>query len=642
MSYDEHHLLRSQQPSNADLSTLSRSTSPSPIPRRLHTYPPTRMASSSLALGFTSGTSTALGLRPHFDDSALSNLQLTGQSGETTNPDITPKQRFHRAAKKVILLNRATTHIHQYSRLEGPAAGAEPGIDPRQPLADLEYGHIKQDCVIEIMDYSAVRSSFGKMTNREFINLLEDEEASKPEPWVKVRWINVGGVSWDVIKALALRYDLHPLTIEDIFYANRRNASKVDYHANHLFISVLCHELGERPEVPRHQTAAFGSTLMDDSRSESPDPIDDSGGEIPLPYDEGFLTSPKQPQRVRKPIIGTLMSASNRLAALRKRREQEVKINTLKGSERIFVNISPMFIFLLRDGTVISIHSTPNLELTAPISQRIGQQYSILRQYTDASLMVHALLDLVVDKALDVISAYQTHIAKFEKSILLQPKVKTVRNLHILSEDLLLHKRTMGPIKTLINGLRRYDFERSAAQFDLDDHDHVDSMGRREGSENHPHYDEDDDHRPIVIPHVAGFMSHRSQTYLADVCDHMEYILSSLNTFTHTAEGLIDYTFNAISYQMTEVMRRLTIINVIFLPLTLLTYYFGMNFESFWLAKDGHSDAIYWYFATPIMIIILPIFIYPDLRRLLHHFEKRKEAKQAVLTSRRRQSTMSR
>lgn len=85
-------------------------------------------------------------------------------------------------------------------------AGAEPGVDPRRASADAEYGGIKQQCVIELVDYSAVRTSFGRMTNREFVEYMNDSKASVREPWVKVRWINIGGLSWDVLKALSIKY----------------------------------------------------------------------------------------------------------------------------------------------------------------------------------------------------------------------------------------------------------------------------------------------------------------------------------------------------------------------------------------------------------------------------------------------------
>jgi hypothetical protein len=44
------------------------------------------------------------------------------------------------------------------------------------------------------------------MTNSGFIEFLQDARASVREPWVKVRWINVGGISWDVVSALAMKY----------------------------------------------------------------------------------------------------------------------------------------------------------------------------------------------------------------------------------------------------------------------------------------------------------------------------------------------------------------------------------------------------------------------------------------------------
>jgi hypothetical protein len=115
---------------------------------------------------------------------------------------MTPTEKFRAAARKIIALNRSTTLLSG----GGGRIGAEPGVDPRRASADALYGHIRQDCEIEVIDYSSVRSSFGRMTNREFINLMDDAAASQRDPWVKVRWINIGGMSWDVIKAVSIKY----------------------------------------------------------------------------------------------------------------------------------------------------------------------------------------------------------------------------------------------------------------------------------------------------------------------------------------------------------------------------------------------------------------------------------------------------
>jgi len=264
-----------------------------------------------------------------------------------------------------------------------------------------------------------------------------------------------------------------------------------------------------------------------------------------------------------------------------------------------------MFIFLFRDGTVISMHPTPNLDLTQPITRRLRQRDTGLRTSADASLLVQSLLDLIVDKALEVIDSYHVKIRKFEREILLKPEITTVRNLHILSGDLILHKRTLEPIRTVIYGLRRYDVDRAAALIDT-----------TEGGED---------------VKAAGFMSHKSKIYLADVFDHMEYILTSVEMFAGIGENLINYTFNMASYEMNEVMRRLTLATIIFLPLTLLTGYFGMNFTRMW-TLNGHSDVVFWAIALPVMAIVLPIFIVPDIKRMIHYVQKRYLAKKAVKT----------
>ena len=117
-------------------------------------------------------------------------------------PQLAPIEKFRASVRKVIALRRGS------SAMTRTRVGAEPGVDPRRASANLAYGHIREKCLIEVVDYSSVRSSFGRMTNQEFIRLVSDSRAFHKESWVKVRWINVGGVSWDVISALAIKYGI--------------------------------------------------------------------------------------------------------------------------------------------------------------------------------------------------------------------------------------------------------------------------------------------------------------------------------------------------------------------------------------------------------------------------------------------------
>ncbi|PFH49792.1 hypothetical protein AMATHDRAFT_48399 [Amanita thiersii Skay4041] len=582
---------------------------------------PTYSVQSPIANGAVRSPGTGLnGLTAlHILSPSKKSLQKTSPVYRSPGPFTTawsrlgPKDKFRAAARRVMAMQRSTTLL-----TTGGRAGAEPGVDPRRKSADLLYSHIHEECVIEIIDYSAVSCSVGFMTNNEFIGLMADENASRPEPWVKVRWINIAGISWDVIKALSIKYaslEIHPLALEDVFHTRSQTRSKADYYMKHLFLRVLCHELNGQSE---------SRWLTGKPRSSSPEPLyrdnspnldeklasDDGGGSRDDSYPQSRQSTgrrmpllPTHWREARQPhnknaVLSKLLKAEKQaLQYQRQQMENKASLEALKKGESINVKVSPMFIFLFRNGTVISLSATPNLDFTAPISQRLRQADTVLKTTADPSLLVHSLLDLIVDKALDVVDEYRILINRCERDILLKPHVKHVRQLHILSGDLILHKRTLEPIKTMIYGLRRYDIDRCAALVDT-------SNPANEQIK------------------IVGFMSHKAKIYLADVFDHMDYILSSLNMYAGIAENLIDYTFNISSHEMNEVMRRLTLATIIFLPLTLLTGYFGMNFEAMW-SVNKHSDLLFWEIAIPVMAVVIPIFIWPDLQRMAHYIKKR-------------------
>lgn len=127
--------------------------------------------------------------------------QSTALKSPSAWRNMTPIERFRAAGRKIIALRRGAALLGEARKI-----GAEPGIDPLRPGADLEWADVVEDCNIEIIDYSAVSCHQRKMGNTEFVDMMDDDELWKPRRWARCRWINIGGVSWDVIKALASRY----------------------------------------------------------------------------------------------------------------------------------------------------------------------------------------------------------------------------------------------------------------------------------------------------------------------------------------------------------------------------------------------------------------------------------------------------
>ncbi|KAJ7929342.1 magnesium transporter [Mycena leptocephala] len=492
--------------------------------------------------------------------------------------------------------------------------GSEPGINP----TDDKYGHFSEKCAIQVTDFSSEHVLLTTLSNAEFVELLKQKQSPQPDepngaPSKRpLRWINVGGISWDVLSALALRYNLHSLALEDVLHEQGHNQSKADYYHQHLFLRVLCH-----------------SVPTEEDRNAGPDPLSEYPGcpdhsRPPKRNDlekmagiKDDLFEPKQQPRRFTGLSGF------RLAA---RQRQILRIEALTRGDRVVVKHEPMFIFLLRDGTVISIHPTPNLQFTEPVAERMQQHDSVLRTSEDPAILVEALLDLIVDRILEVMDEYQDKIHQLEHDILLKPGMSTVRSLHILSGDLIMHKRTLEPIKTMLYGLRRYDQDRCAAMgfgndlpADLNASDA--GLGVGVGAAAH-HFGQE------------GYLSYNSKIYLADVYDHMDFVLTSLDMFAGISENLINYAFNMASYEMNQVMRRLTLATIIFLPLTLLTGYFGMNFEKMW-SVHNNSDVLFWIIALPLMGAIVPMFLYSDIKNLVHYIHKVMVARRAVLAEER-------
>ena len=139
--------------------------------------------------------------------------------------------------------------------------GAEPGMDPSKPDGGQPgtLPHLHATCQITVVDFSESELKVHEFGNEELIDFVK-----QPQPeWVKCRWINVNGLSWDVIQALGQYKDLHRLSVEDIM--NTRNRTKVDWYANHAFMILTCLKLVRLVE----------DDSSDDSSSDSDSDSDD-------------------------------------------------------------------------------------------------------------------------------------------------------------------------------------------------------------------------------------------------------------------------------------------------------------------------------------------------------------------------------
>ncbi|KZV62792.1 hypothetical protein PENSPDRAFT_692194 [Peniophora sp. CONT] len=119
----------------------------------------------------------------------------------------------------------------------------EPRLDTHLKPSEETYGKIHEACVIQVTDYSSEDMDNGeKMSNAEFVAWAATSRRPKE---MKVRWINVAGISWDVVSALASKYSMQRLAIKDLLEQRAQARSKSEYYREHLYLRVLTHVLGD-------------------------------------------------------------------------------------------------------------------------------------------------------------------------------------------------------------------------------------------------------------------------------------------------------------------------------------------------------------------------------------------------------------
>jgi magnesium transporter len=172
-------------------------------------------------------------------------------------------------------------------------------------------------------------------------------------------------------------------------------------------------------------------------------------------------------------------------------------------------------------------------DLFESIRNRINSSRSRLRRQ-GADYLAYALTDIIVDNYFVILEALGEKIELLEEDLVAQSGADSLKEIHSLKRQMLLFRKAVWPLRETIGSLSRGD-------------------------------------SPLVQDSTL--------LYIRDVYDHTIQAIDTLETYRDIVSGMLDIYLSSISNHMNQVMKVLTVISTIFIPLTFIVGVYGMNFK---------------------------------------------------------------
>lgn len=194
-----------------------------------------------------------------------------------------------------------------------------------------------------------------------------------------------------------------------------------------------------------------------------------------------------------------------------------------------------------------------------PVRNRIRKSLDRLRQ-SGPNYLVYALLDSVIDAYFPVLEKYGERLEEIEDMLIVRPDRQVIAQLHSIKRDLLVMRRAIWPLRDSINSLF---------------HD------------------------------APEFEEEQIRHYLRDCYDHAVKVIDLVEVCREVCADLQDVYLSSIANRTNDVMKTLTLISTIFLPLTFIAGVYGMNFDPD--TSPLNMPELRWYMGYPLALVLMLI-----------------------------------
>ncbi len=209
---------------------------------------------------------------------------------------------------------------------------------------------------------------------------------------------------------------------------------------------------------------------------------------------------------------------------------------------------------------LISFHEGSG-KLFDAVSNRLQNNKARIRK-SGTDYLAYSLIDTVVDNYFNILEKIGEEIENVEDELITNPQPENLHSIHRLRREMILLRKSVWPLREVINIMERGE--------------------------------------TVLIKKTTGI-------FLRDLYEHTVQIIDTIESYRDMVSGMLDTYLSSVSNRMNEVMKVLTIIATIFIPITFVAGVFGMNFK--------HMPELDWNWAYPVgfwtaMIIITALMIF--------------------------------
>jgi magnesium transporter len=215
---------------------------------------------------------------------------------------------------------------------------------------------------------------------------------------------------------------------------------------------------------------------------------------------------------------------------------------------------------------VISFQEGKEGDVFNPVRERIRSGKGLIRKM-GSDYLVYSLIDTIVDNYFLILENLGEKIELLEEELTAHPTTTTIREIQKFKNEMIFLRRVVWPLREVVS-----------------------CLGRKE----------------------SALIKETTEVYLRDVYDHTVQVMDTIEVYREMLSGMVDIYLSSVSNRLNSVMKVLTIIATIFMPLTFIAGIYGMNFK--------YMPELEWRWGYPaVWLIVIIIGV-----SMLVYFKKKK------------------